>query len=106
MKSGGPWNLRGLRPQTVEAAREAARRSGRSLGEWLNDLIEEHNDYRRAAMQPGDYGDIGEDGGAGWPAREELGEIQDRLDRLTGQIERLARGSAPLRGAPMQASHG
>jgi localization factor PodJL len=104
MKSGGSWNLRGLRPQTVEAAREAARRSGRSLGEWLNDLIEEHNDYRRAAMQPGDYGDIGEDGG--WPAREELGEIQDRLDRLTGQIERLARGSAPLRGAPMQAPHG
>jgi localization factor PodJL len=92
MKSGGPWNLRGLRPQTVEAAREAARRSGRSLGEWLNDLIEEHDDYRRAAMMPADYEDVG----------EELGEIHDRLDRLTGQLERLTRGATTLRGAPTQ----
>jgi len=40
MKSGGPWNLRGLRPETREAAREAARRSGMSVGEWLNTVIE------------------------------------------------------------------
>ncbi|HML07809.1 MAG TPA: hypothetical protein VK430_06730 [Xanthobacteraceae bacterium] len=40
MKSGGPWNLRGLRPQTREVAREAARRSGMSVGEWLNSVIE------------------------------------------------------------------
>jgi localization factor PodJL len=106
MKSGGPWNLRGLRLQTVEAAREAARQSGRSLGEWLNDLIEEHDDYRRAAMQPADYGDMGDYGGAGGLAREALGEIHDRLDRLTGQLERLARGSTPLRGAPMRPPHG
>ena len=106
MKSGGPWNLRGLRLQTVEAAREAARQSGRSLGEWLNDLIEEHDDYRRAAMQPADYGDMADYGGAGGLAREALGEIHDRLDRLTGQLERLARGSTPLRGAPMRPPHG
>src|ERR1700728_3543789 len=40
MKSGGPWNLRGLRPEAREAARTAARRSGMSVGEWLNDVIE------------------------------------------------------------------
>lgn len=39
MKSGGPWNLRGLRPEAREAAREAARRSGMSVGEWLNTVI-------------------------------------------------------------------
>ena len=39
MKSGGPWNLRGLRPQAREAARTAARRSGMSVGEWLNSVI-------------------------------------------------------------------
>jgi localization factor PodJL len=106
MKSGGPWNLRGLRPQTVEAAREAARRSGRSLGEWLNDLIEEHDDYRRAAMAPADDEEVGDYGRAAGLAREELGEIHDRLDRLTGQLERLARGAAPLRGAPMRPPQG
>lgn len=40
MKSGGLWNLRGLRPETRVAARDAARRSGMSVGEWLNELIE------------------------------------------------------------------
>jgi localization factor PodJL len=39
MKPGGPWNLRGLRPEARAAAREAARRSGMSVGEWLNDVI-------------------------------------------------------------------
>jgi localization factor PodJL len=40
MKSGGPWNLRGLRPEARVAAREAARRSGMSVGEWLNTVIQ------------------------------------------------------------------
>ncbi len=40
MKSGGPWNLRGLRPEAREAARAAARRSGTSVGEWLNSVIQ------------------------------------------------------------------
>ena len=39
MKSSGPWNLRGLRPEAREAARQAARRSGMSVGEWLNSVI-------------------------------------------------------------------
>ncbi len=39
MKSGGPWNLRGLRLEAREAARTAARRSGMSVGEWLNSVI-------------------------------------------------------------------
>ncbi len=40
MKSGGPWNLRGLLPETRAAAREAARRSGLSVGEWLNTVVQ------------------------------------------------------------------
>jgi localization factor PodJL len=39
MKTGGPWNLRGLRPEARAAARKAARRSGMSVGEWLNTVI-------------------------------------------------------------------
>lgn len=39
MKSGGPWNLRGLLPGVREAARTAARQSGMSVGEWLNSVI-------------------------------------------------------------------
>ena len=43
MKSGGPWDLRGLRPEAREAARTAARRSGMSVGEWLNSVIKPAN---------------------------------------------------------------
>ena len=53
MKSGGPWNLRGLRPEARAAARDAARRSGMSVGEWLNTVIrpaeERETESRRSA---------------------------------------------------------
>jgi localization factor PodJL len=53
MKSGGPWNLRGLRPAARAAARDAARRSGMSVGEWLNTVIrpaeERETESRRSA---------------------------------------------------------
>ena len=56
MKSGGPWNLRGLRPEARAAAREAARRSGMSVGEWLNAVIqpieEEDADWWTASERP------------------------------------------------------
>src|SRR6202140_4647770 len=44
MKSGGPWNLRGLRPEAREAEPTAARRSGMSVGEWLNDVSDPDDD--------------------------------------------------------------
>jgi hypothetical protein len=45
MKSDGPWDLRGLRPEVRAAAREAACRSGMSVGEWLNTVIYAAEDY-------------------------------------------------------------
>jgi localization factor PodJL len=127
MKSGGPWNLRGLRPATVAAAYEAARRSGVSVGEWLNELIEQSHDNGRVPLRPADH--LDQD--YGWPdepaqddyrhrtkphsprhdyadrnarpaARDVLSEVHARLDQLTDQLEQLARGKPPLRGAPTQ----
>ena len=34
-----PWHVEGVRPDAREVARDAARRSGLSVGEWLNSLI-------------------------------------------------------------------
>jgi localization factor PodJL len=169
MKSGGPWNLRGLRPETREAARDAARRSGVSVGEWLNSVIREDNHHN--AQRDDDYGepmrsadydddevDWRDDKGreaqhdyrAGrrrarhaenerrpWRrrsrpdhendelisrrrrderesgierevtlAREEFGEVHARLDRLTQQLDRMARSDAArLTGAPVPQPH-
>src|SRR5271155_1126451 len=34
-----PWHVKGVHPDAREVAREAARRSGVSVGVWLNSLI-------------------------------------------------------------------
>ena len=39
MRFGVPWSVKGIRPEARETAREAARRSGMSLGDWLNSVI-------------------------------------------------------------------
>ena len=41
MKFGVPWNVKGVRPEVRDSARQAARRSGMSVGEWLNHVIAE-----------------------------------------------------------------
>ena len=44
MKPGIPWSVKGIDPETREAAKDAARRSGMTLGEWLNTKILETAD--------------------------------------------------------------
>jgi localization factor PodJL len=39
MKSGVPWNVKGVPPQVRDSARKAARLSGMSVAEWLNNAI-------------------------------------------------------------------
>jgi localization factor PodJL len=84
MKFGVPWSVKGVRPKTRETAREAARRSGMSLGEWLNTVILEQaaEDGVRA---PG-HEDEDDDGYAG-----ELAGVHERLDDLTRRIAQFSR---------------
>lgn len=39
MTSATPWSVKGIDPRAREAAREAARRRGLTIGEWLNQAI-------------------------------------------------------------------
>ncbi|TNE38173.1 MAG: hypothetical protein EP347_06510 [Alphaproteobacteria bacterium] len=41
MKSGGPWSVKGIEPEVRETAKSAARKAGKTLGEWLNQVIME-----------------------------------------------------------------
>ena len=93
MKFGVPWSVKGIRPEARESAREAARRSGMSLGEWLNATILEQaaEDSLRA---PG-HEDDDEDAYA-----DELAGVHERLDDLTRRISQYSRSapkSAPRR---------
>ena len=54
MKPGMPWSVKGIDQETREAAKDAARRSGMTLGEWLNSMILDQADEAEGmqAAQP------------------------------------------------------
>jgi len=39
MTTAGPWSVKGIDPRARELAKDLARRSGMTLGEWLNQMI-------------------------------------------------------------------
>ncbi len=86
MKFGVPWNVRGVRADARDTARKAARRSGMSVGEWLNAAIVE-----RAAddgVLPEDYDD--EPRGRS-PRADNEREFDAINARLTESVERIDR---------------
>ena len=55
MTAAAPWSVKGIDPKAREVAKELARRSGMTLGEWLNRVIleDEHagGGHLRGAFQ-------------------------------------------------------
>jgi localization factor PodJL len=49
MKPGIPWSVKGVEPELREIAKTAAKRSGMTLGEWLNSAINEQADENSPA---------------------------------------------------------
>jgi localization factor PodJL len=90
MKFGVPWSVKGIRPEARETAKEAARRSGVSLGEWLNSVIIQQAEQE--GVQALSLVDEDSDGG-------EIAAVNERLDDLTHRIEQLTR-SGPAAYAP------
>jgi localization factor PodJL len=90
MKFGVPWRVKGIRPEARETAREAARRSGMPLGDWLNAVI-----LRQAAPQ-----DLHPQGDAYYG--EDLASVHQRLDDLSRRVEQMTR-SGPAAYAPRRA---
>jgi localization factor PodJL len=80
MKLSVPWSVKGIRPEVRESAREAARRSGMSLSEWLNTVI-----INQAAEDGSDYDDDEVVDG------RELSSVNQKLDDLSRRIEQFAR---------------
>ena len=90
MKPGIPWSVKGIEQQARAAAKEAARQSGMTIGEWLNTVILESADgnddlerrYRRAPYRPKPM-----------PSAEhgEGEEVTLRLEEIAEQLHSLAR---------------
>ena len=88
MKFGVPRKVTGVRPDARDTAREAARRAGMSVGEWLNTVILDSADEEGVELTRPAYDDQ-EDGS------DQLFAVHERLDELTRQLERLHRAPAP-----------
>ncbi|HET7680458.1 MAG TPA: hypothetical protein VFK79_10030 [Xanthobacteraceae bacterium] len=88
MKLGVPWRVKGIRPDARETAREAARRAGMSVGEWLNTVILDSADEEGIRLSRRGYDDDEDDS-------DQLFAVHERLDELTRQLERLHRPPVP-----------
>jgi localization factor PodJL len=89
MKFAVPWSVKGIRPEARETAKEAARRSGMPLGEWLNSVI------LQQAEQGGPSAYSDDDDSYG----DELAGVHQRLDDITRRIEQFTR-TGPAAYAP------
>jgi localization factor PodJL len=100
MKPGIPWSVKGIEQQARAAAKEAARQSGMTIGEWLNSVIMESADgnddlerrYRRPPYRPrrahgAEPGD-GED-------------VTLRLEEIADQLHDMARHDSDTALRPM-----
>lgn len=94
MKPGIPWSVKGIEQQAREAAKEAARQSGMTIGEWLNTMILDSADgaddlERRYRRQP--YRQkllTGTGSGAGTGEGE---EVTLQLEQIADQLHDMAR---------------
>ena len=89
MKFGVPWSVKGIRPEARETAREAARRSGMSLGDWLNSVIIQQAEHEGVHAHADDD-DI---------TATSSPMCNERLDHLTRRIEQMMR-TGPAAYAP------
>src|SRR5438309_2260397 len=114
MTAAAPWSVKGIDPKAREVAKDLARRSGMTLGEWLNRMIiEGEGGDPAAALEafsgagrpsfPANSGGANGPAGGGYfetsrrdaPARmealdhpaDEVSRVAIALDRLTHRIE-------------------
>ena len=83
MTSGVPWQVEGVGREARESAREAARRSGMSVGEWLDSVISDRAHGEPPTPQPANMAGTGSQAGsANLKGPSGQGRQLDQLSRL------------------------
>lgn len=99
MSAGAPWSVKGIDPKAREVAKDLARRSGMTLGEWLNRVILE-DDVPEEITVEAQFGDRAFRAQAprlravpssipalSLQSQPDLARVAHALDRLTDRIE-------------------
>ena len=98
MKPGVPWSVKGIEPDVREAAKIAARRSGMTLGEWLNSkILESADDIPDVRPEPSFTRRAPESSHALERTASRLEDIAEQLARLSRRdTDTAQRVSAPM----------
>jgi localization factor PodJL len=92
MSVGAPWSVKGIDPKAREVAKDLARRSGMTLGEWLNRVILE-DDLPEELTAEAQFTDRLHRASHGAPrltvvpTSPDLARVAFALDRVTDRIE-------------------
>ena len=104
MKPGIPWSVKGVEPELREIAKTAARRSGMTLGEWLNSAINDQADAPASENTSAPDKVI-----AGRISTHPIERAATRLEDIAEQLSRLAMReteTAPRYVSPPQEDNG
>jgi localization factor PodJL len=97
MKAAIPWSVKGIEPTARELAKDAARRSGLTLGEWLNTVISEKADGGEQDLMPS---------GASRSSRPRDYVPAATFERATSKLEVIAEQLAKLTQRDREAAGG
>ncbi len=89
MTAGAPWSVKGIDPKAREIAKDLARRSGMTLGEWLNQVILEDGPIAEEAPPASRYANYGREP-APYRRIETAEHPGDEIFRVTEALERLS----------------
>ncbi|HHK75027.1 MAG TPA: hypothetical protein ENJ57_07670, partial [Rhizobiales bacterium] len=87
MKTGAPWSIKGIEREARETAKTEARKSGKTLGQWLNKVIIENSETGQEDRQEKD-----EHHARPGPAKEGKfdNDVHATLNALASQLAKLA----------------
>lgn len=92
MSAAAPWSVKGIDPKAREVAKDLARRSGMTLGEWLNSMIMEGDEddgvvpLARRPYVPEPY----ERRSRSRRLDDAYGAPEDAFDRLSASVDAIA----------------
>mgnify|MGYP003636560642 CR=1 FL=1 len=91
MSAAAPWSVKGIEPKAREIAKDLARRSGMTLGEWLNTMILEDDDDGVVPLSRRDHAADSIDRRGRYRRVDDAYSTQDApWDRLSASVDAIA----------------